>query len=159
MKRLQYLLPFPFLFLFISSFINSDSDQVSYPEGFRTWRHVKTTLVRNPKFEHVKGFDHIYANEKAIIGYNTGEFPDGSVIVFDVIEAIENNPDIIEGNRKFIDVMEKDSKKFAATGGWGFEEFNGDTQERVLTESTSKGCFNCHSTKKTDGYVFSKLRK
>jgi len=162
MKRFYYLLSLPSLFIFISSFISNDQPgAVSYPEGFRLWHHIKTGVVgpQNAAFEHVKGFHHIYANEKAMIGYNTGEFPEGSVIVFDVLEAIEKNSDLTESNRKFIDVMEKDSKKFEATGGWGYEEFTGDTRERIVNEPAIKGCFNCHASKKSEGFVFSKLRK
>jgi hypothetical protein len=48
--------------------------------------------------------------------------------------------------------MVKDSKKYAATGGWGFAQFkNGksDADEKLL-----KTCFPCHEPIKSRDYVF-----
>ena len=56
--------------------------------------------------------------------------------------------------RIFIGVMQRDSKEFIDTGGWGFEEFKGDTKERVFGEPKSS-CFPCHEAQKQAGYVFS----
>src|ERR1700750_136960 len=75
--------------LMASSLPHKNVDEVPYPEGFRKWSHVKTVLIQkgNPAFAHWGGFHHIYGNSKAIEGYKNGKFEDGSVIVFDVIEA------------------------------------------------------------------------
>jgi len=69
---------------------------------------------------------------------------------------VENNA-IVEGKRKIVGVMQKDSKKFAETGGWGFEGFKGDTKERVVKDPV-QSCFNCHASQKAQDYVFSKYR-
>jgi hypothetical protein len=51
------------------------------------------------------------------------------------------------------------SRRIAA-GGWGFEEFNGDSRtERALTDETRAACFACHLKQKDQDYVFSKLTK
>jgi hypothetical protein len=50
--------------------------------------------------------------------------------------------------------MQRDSKEFIDTGGWGFEEFKGETKERVVGEPKSS-CFPCHEAQKQTGYVFS----
>lgn len=134
--------------------------EVPYPEGFRTWAHVKTAVIgpNNPSFKFVGGFHHIYANEKAVEGYTTGIFPDGSIIVFDVIEALEENSDIKEGNRKVVDVMIKDSERYKSTGGWGYEEFRGESRtERNTNETIRTQCNTCHAKQKD--HVFSELRK
>ncbi|MCI0751225.1 MAG: cytochrome P460 family protein [Flammeovirgaceae bacterium] len=140
----------------------SDYGEVPYPEGYRHWAHVKTAIVghENP-FMRFRGMHHIYANDLAMKGYVSGKFPDGSVIVFDLLEIkTEPNTDIVEGERKFIDVMVKDSLRYDSTGGWGFEEFNKNslTERNILNLSKQK-CFNCHAKTKPTDFVFSAFRK
>src|ERR1044071_6835119 len=99
--------------------------EVPYPEGYRNWVHIKTALIgpESPAFIINGGYHHIYANPKAMEGYRTGIFPEGSIIVFDVLTNGENNGITEEDSRAHIDVMIKDSLKFPETGGWGYEEF------------------------------------
>ena len=107
-------------------------DEVPYPEGYRKWTHIKTGFVgpQNPNFKINGGFHHIYANEKAVEGYLSGKFPEGSMIVFDVLEGeMQQNSNIKEGKRRHVDVMAKDSTKYISTGGWGYEEFEGKAQQ------------------------------
>ena len=134
----------------------------AYPADYRKWTHVKSSLVgpQSPAFKKYGGFNHIYANNKAMEGYRTGHFPDGSVIVDDVLETREVSGATAEGSRRFIDVMSKDNEKYKETGGWGFEEFNGDSQtDRALTEQAKVTCYNCHAKQKDHDYVFTEYRK
>lgn len=135
-------------------------NEVPYPEGYRKWMHIKTSIVgpQNPTFKVNGGFHHIYANEKAMQGYLTGHFPEGAVIVTDALEAqVQQNSNMNEGKRRHLDVMIKDSIKYAATGGWGYEEFRGDSKtERNATVAVQIQCFNCHSSQKNQ--VFSTYR-
>jgi len=138
-----------------------DSSLVSYPEGYRTWTHVKSMVIQqgHPLHGSFGGIHHIYANSKALDTMSHGKgYPDESVIVFDLLEAKSENNAIVEGPRKVVGVMQKDSKKFAATGGWGFEGFKGNTKERAVTDPKS-ACFNCHTSRKDNDYVFSSYRK
>jgi len=138
------------------------NDAVPYPAGYRLWAHVRSALIgpKNPAFENSGGIHHIYANEKAMEGYRDGRFPDGSVLVADFLETRESEGVTIEGPRRRIDVMVKDSKRFAATGGWGFEQFRGDSQtDRLVTAETAATCFACHSKQKERDSVFSVFRK
>jgi hypothetical protein len=138
------------------------NDQVPYPAGYRLWAHVKSALIgpQNPAFENSGGLHHIYANEKAMDGYRAGRFPDGSVFVADFLETRENAGVTTEGPRRRIDVMVKDSKRYAATGGWGFEQFKGDSQtDRMVTAEIATKCFDCHSKQKERDSVFSEFRK
>jgi hypothetical protein len=136
---------------------------VDYPEGYRDWTHVKTTIIgpKSPGFARSGGFMHIYANKKALEGYASGVFPDGAVLVADFLEAVEQeNGSTKEDKRRFIDVMVKNQQKFDSTGGWGFEEFNKDTKtERNVGNKANKLCFGCHASQEQNDYVFSKLRK
>jgi hypothetical protein len=49
--------------------------------------------------------------------------------------------------------MVKDSKKYAATGGWGFAQFDKDGKPN-LTEAALKTCFPCHEPGKARDFVF-----
>ena len=145
----------------VSSFKPSATEEVPYPEGFRGWTHVKSALIEkgNPAFSHWGGFHHIYANEKAVEGYKTGKFPDGSVLVFDVVEAMSKDSLVWEGNRRLIDVMVRDADRFKTTGGWGYEEFAGDSKtDRKIGALATTACYNCHAQQKVNDNVFSKLR-
>jgi hypothetical protein len=150
-----------FAIIAASSFTHSPSEEVPYPEGFRSWTHVKSALIEkgNPAFSHWGGFHHIYGNTKAIEGYKTGKFPDGSVLVFDVLEGVSKDSLVLEGNRKLIDVMVRDADRFKSTGGWGYEEFGGDSKtERRIGALAVTACYNCHAQQKNNDNVFSKLR-
>ncbi len=59
-----------------------------------------------------------------MIGYKTGKFPNGSIIVSDVIHANEDSLSTKEGERVHIDVMMRDSLKYNDFGGWRFETFD-----------------------------------
>jgi hypothetical protein len=63
----------------------------------------------------------------------------------------------IEGPRRQIDVMVRDSKRFDTTGGWGFERFAGDSTEISATPSRYQ-CFGCHDSLKKESLVLSTYR-
>lgn len=162
--KFQFFVLLMILALVFVSFKKESKQQtdeiVPYPEGYRDWTHVKTYIVgpKSPAFKFIGGFNHVYANEKAMVGYKTGRFPNGSVIVSDVIEAKEDSVDIREGTRHHLDVMVRDSIKYRDAGGWRFEEFQGDSPTiRLLNLQSRTVCSNCH-TKQKD-MVFSVYRK
>ena len=137
------------------------SEQVGYPEGYRSWTHVKSTMVgpTNKNFATLGGFQHIYANEAAMTGYRTRNFPEGSVIAFDWLELTESNGAFAEGPRRQLDVMVKDSKRFASTGGWGFQRFVKDSKTERASTPSPQDCFGCHDRLKKDGLVLSSFRQ
>ena len=135
--------------------------QVPYPQGYRDWHHVKSMVIEegHPLFDAFGGIHHLYANEKAMEGYRGKTFPDGSVIIFDLLEANRDGNAISEGERKVVGVMHKNSTKFNATGGWGFEGFGaGDPAKRVVGGNAASACFACHQPQKAQDYTFSRLR-
>jgi hypothetical protein len=52
-----------------------------------------------------------------------------------------------------IQLMIKDSKKYAANGGWGFAQFN---DGRLADEAVQKTCFACHAPAKEQDFVFTR---
>ena len=137
-------------------------DQVPFPMEFRRWAHVKSVLVgpQSAAFATEGGIHHIYANEKAVQGYETGKFPDGSVIVYDLLETREIAGNIIEGPTRRIDVMVKQGELYRTTGGWKFMRFpGGDPTDGKLTAERQAGCAACHAKRKDHDFVFSEFRK
>lgn len=132
---------------------------VQYPDNFRRWVHVGTGVILpgGPLPESEQGMHHIFANQKAIDGYSSGDFADGSVIVYELREAQQKGGVIFEGERRRVDVMIKDSHLYSSTGGWRFERFLGNDQLQDAVRDTGTSCFECHSNAKAHGFVFSQL--
>ncbi len=161
MKTFCLILTLIVLVLFASLTLAQEKIRVPYPSGYRDWPHVKTMLIfdqKHPLFNPFGGIHHIYVNKKGLEAYKKGgPFPDGTVIVFDLLEANIDQGAYVEGPRKFIGVMQKDSKKFKETGGWGFDAFEKDTKNSFVKDG-GKGCYDCHLGQKEKDYVFSKYR-
>jgi hypothetical protein len=136
---------------------------VPYPEGFQEWTHVGS--VTTEPTEKTKEWlphgiiRHIYANAKAMEGLRTGHYPEGAMFVadwFPLKAKYAGNLD--EDARDRTDVMIKDAR-FAATGGWGYDQFKGDSKEiRKIAGAAPNSCFECHTKVQARDYVFSKLR-
>lgn len=134
---------------------------VPYPDNFRQWQHVKSMVIEpgHALYASFGGIHHLYANPKAMEGYRSGQFPDGAVIVLDLLEAKPADHAVTEGSRKLIGVMHRDAKKYAATGGWGFEGFAGDSKtQRAVGDKAATACFACHQAKQQQEFVFSSYR-
>ena len=135
--------------------------KVAYPEGYRQWTHLKSMVIQkgHPLENPFKGIHHVYANPKAEKGLKSGKYANGSVFAFDLLEAQDAGSALVEGPRKLVGVMKKDSKRFAATGGWGFEGFAGDSTTKRLVTDGGVGCYQCHTSQEKKDFVFSTYRK
>jgi hypothetical protein len=160
MKKITGLLLLTILSILVTSFRAAllPDDDIQYPTGYRNWMHIKSGIV-GPEHQNVlyRGFNHVYANDKAVKGYQSGFFPHGSMIVFDVVEAIPKDNYIAEGKRRHMDVMVRDTIRFVSTGGWGYAQFESDDSPRMLTTDQKTNCYTCH-LKQAD-HVFTELRK
>jgi hypothetical protein len=61
-----------------------------------------------------------------------------------------------EGSRVLTAVMVKDSRRYAATGGWGFGNFDEGSKANTLDAKAQQSCYQCHIARKENGYVFSR---
>jgi hypothetical protein len=148
------------ILLAFSNISHAALNNIKFPEGYRNWVHIKSMIIEpghaleNP----FQGIHHIYANPKALKGFKSGNFKNGSIIVFDLLKYNSADKTIQEGERKLIGIMNKDSTKFASTGGWGFEGFAGNSKTERLVSDGGKSCFECHASQKDNDYVYSKYR-
>lgn len=136
------------------------ADPVPYPDGYRDWRHVKSMVILpgHPLADPFAGLHHVYANDEAGEGLQSGAYTDGAVFVFDLFAAESADEAIVEGPRKLIGVMRRDAERYAATGGWGFEGFAAGDPGKRLTADSGASCFACHEQAAGTAFVFTRPR-
>lgn len=110
-----------------------------------------------PLPETEQGMHHVFGNPKAVDSYSSGDFADGSIIVYELREAQQKDGVIFEGERRRVDVMIKDARLYSSTGGWRFERFSGNDQTQNAVNDSGKACFECHLKAKSHGFVFTQL--
>ena len=134
---------------------------VPFPAEYRNWAVARSQVVgqESKNFAANGGFHHYYANEKAMEGFRTGHFPDGSVVVDERLEVRQEAGTTFEGPRKSVAVMEKDVTRYQSTGGWGFDVFAGENRTERAPAAVRAACFSCHNQRKDHDLVFSEFRK
>ncbi|MDH5180401.1 MAG: cytochrome P460 family protein [Gammaproteobacteria bacterium] len=147
-------------FVFVIAQPACADDKIAFPDGYRHWSHVKSlTLYEGHALANpFKGIHHIYANPAAVKGLQNSHYPDGAVLVFDLLEYITAGEAGAEGKRILRGVMVRDKQRFANTGGWGFEAWQGDSKTKRLTDDKGVSCYACHTSQKQHDFVFSKWR-
>jgi hypothetical protein len=154
---------FGVFFMFAFGMTAAEEAEVPFPDGYRSWQHVKSVVVgpdhRSYASEGGKIFQ-FYANAQAVEGYRAGKFPNGSVVVRETLRTIagegESKGILNEGERSGLDVMRKDDRLYKETGGWGFEIFDSKNSGR-LAEKDRAQCYACHSKQKDHDLVFTTL--
>ena len=137
---------------------------VKIPAGYRDWKLIAVNqLLIEGKADQLRAQ---LANDIAIKAFKDGKlpFPDGSIIAAIHWNRVpsESNNKVLAGpfpgaqsfvvqSRMNVQFMVKDSKKYAASGGWGFADFTGEKPgDKALHET----CFPCHIPAKDHDYVF-----
>jgi hypothetical protein len=138
----------------------STEDGLKIPADFQHGYLANSMLVtKEPnKTGLITGVHHIYVNPAGFDRLKRGgstPYPDGTVFVDDVREFSVDDGAYQEGVRKFVTVMVKDSKKYASTGGWGFQAWAGGEPAKPIVDDSVKKCFTCHVPEKANDYVFS----
>ena len=125
------------------------------PPGYRDWRLISVAHEE----ANLNSFAAILGNDVAIKAYREGKlpYPDGTIIAalhYSHVASDENNKvfgqvqSFVPGPPTNTQFMIKDSKKYAATGGWGFGHFNKDGTPG--TDAQLKTCFPCHAKASRD---------
>lgn len=131
------------------------------PSGYRDWRLVSVAHEEG----NLNDIRAILGNDGAIKAYrdNKFPFPEGAIIgriAWRHVPSEENNKvfgraqSFVPGEAPpwYLQFMVKDSKKYAATGGWGYAQF--DKDGKAGPESDLKKCFPCHQAVKDRDFVF-----
>ena len=140
---------------------------IRIPPGYRDWRLISVNHLAGGNLKQVRAQ---LGNDIAIKAFREGilPFPDGTIIAalhWTEISSDENNKVLAIGfpgadlqssvaqSAENVQFMVKDSKKYAATGGWGFADFkNGKPGDEALHNT----CFPCHQPAKDRDYVFTR---
>ncbi|QNK02123.1 cytochrome P460 family protein [Dyella telluris] len=128
---------------------------VTLPQGYRQWELIAPALEDAPLNE----LRAVVGNAVAVDAYHRDSqpFPDGTVLVklaWKRQPSAEFASATVPGAATTVQVMVKDSRKYAATGGWGFGRFvNGQPAD----EAQHRTCFACHEARaKGHDYVFTR---
>ncbi len=133
---------------------------IRMPTGFQHGYLVNSLpITKEPnKIGLITGNHLIYLNRIGLARLQRGgatAYPDGTIFVDDVRDLVAEDGFYREGARKFVTAMIKDSKRYGATGGWGFQAWPaGDPTKPIVTDAV-KQCFFCHTPNKAQDYVFS----
>lgn len=129
---------------------------VTIPSGYRSWELIAPAQEAPPLDE----LRVVLGNPVAVQAYRDGTlpFPDGAVLAklaWKHVPSPEFEPASIPGAATTVQFMVKDSRKYAATGGWGFGRFiNG----KPADEAQHRTCFACHQARVKDhDRVFTRL--
>lgn len=133
------------------------------PTGYRDWRLVSVAHEEGS----LNDIRAILGNDAAIDAYRDGKlpFPEGAIIgriAWRHVPSEENNKvfgraqSFVPGEAPpwYLQFMVKDSKKYAATGGWGYAQF--DKDGKPGPEADLKKCFPCHEAIKARDFVFTR---
>jgi len=156
--RKVHLFPATLAVLAMTSIAAEPADDIRPPSGYRHWFHVNTMIVdkSSPLFETLGGMHNVYVNSVGEAALKKGgPYPDRTMFATDLHEFSVSDGSYVEGNRKGVAVMVKDAKKYASTGGWGFQFFAGGDPKKPFVTDAAKQCFECHQPKKDQDYVYS----
>jgi hypothetical protein len=143
---------------------------IKIPPGYRDWRVISVNHLAGGSVKQLRAQ---LGNDIAIKAYREGTlpFPDGAIIA-----ALHWNETLSEENNKVlatgfpgaglqsfvagpavnVQFMVKDSKKYAATGGWGYADF---TNGKPGNEALHQTCYPCHQPAKDHDYVFTRYAR
>jgi hypothetical protein len=140
---------------------------IKIPEGYRNWQLISVNHLTGSSLKQVRAQ---LGNDIAIKAFREGKipFPDGAIIA--ALHWVESPSDennkilglgfpgaglqsFVAGPAANVQFMVKDSKKYGATGGWGFADF---TNGKPGNEALHRTCFACHEPAKDRDYVFTR---
>ena len=174
MKRITFLLVIVAILVGVSAFTATMSHQVTaqeaapifvkqIPAGYRDWKVVSVAHEAG----ELNDIRAVLGNDIAIKAYRDGKlpFPEGAIvgrIAWSYVPSEENNKvfgrdqSFVAGSptNAYLQFMVKDSKKYAATGGWGYSSF--DQEGKPTDEAAMKSCFPCHQKVTDRDFIFSK---
>ena len=133
------------------------------PAGYRDWKLISVAHEE----ANLNSFAAVLGNDVALKAFRDGTlpFPDGAIIAslhYRFVPSDENNrafgqaQSYVAGDPTNVQFMVKDSKTYAATGGWGFGHFAPDGTPAADTVLNT--CSPCHAKAARDS-VFTRYAR
>ena len=121
---------------------------VSLPQGYRQRELIAPALEDAPLDE----LRAVVGNRLAVDAYRSGKlpFPDGSVLVKLAWKRQRSTAfasATVPGAPTTVQVMVKDSARYASSGGWGYGRF---IDGRPADEAQHKTCYACHQARTSE---------
>ncbi|MHB8909428.1 MAG: cytochrome P460 family protein [Syntrophales bacterium] len=138
---------------------------ISFSEirGYETWQFIAPSYrTDNNELRVILGNSAMIDSYKAGVPGNGKPFSEGSIIVKigwserkSPVFPAAHEPDIL----KRVEFIMKDSKRFPATGGWGYARFVYDAKSATYMpygkdDSFAQECFQCHTLVKDKDFIF-----
>jgi hypothetical protein len=132
--------------------------------GYESWQNVAPSVTED-------GIKSILANPVMIKAYKDGipgngkPFPDGAMIVKIEWKKKKNtdSPYSVEvpDTLKSVAFIEKDTKRFPDSSGWGYAQFSYDAASGTFKpfgsdRSFAAKCYKCHTIVKATDYIFTR---
>jgi hypothetical protein len=131
---------------------------IKIPAGYRDWKLISVAHEAG----NLNDLRAVLGNDVAIKAYRDGKrpFPDGAIIarlawIYTISD--ENNKvfgrdqSFVAGAPTNVQFMVKDSKRYAAAGGWGFAQFK---DGQPADAAVGRTCFACHEPVEDRDFVF-----
>jgi hypothetical protein len=130
------------------------------PQGYRDWSWISSAHEAG----NLNSLGALLGNDVAFKAFREGKlpYPDGTILAalhYRYVPSDENNKifgqaqSFVPGAPTNIQFMVKDSRKYAATGGWGFGHF---ADGKAGAPAFMKSCFPCHEKAKATDFVFTR---
>ena len=133
------------------------------PHGYRDWKVV----TASHEADDLNDIRAVLGNDIAIKAYRENKlpFPEGAIIgriAWSYVPSEEFNKtfgkeqSFVAGppTEAYLQFMVKDSKKYGATGGWGYSSF--DQNLKPTDAKLMQSCFPCHQAVKDRDFIFSR---
>ncbi len=137
--------------------IQVSANNIKYPKGLTHWRVIGTSIRNDNNTQRV-----ILGNSIAIKAARTNSakttWPEGAILAKlvwknDTLETWKAAT--VPGDFVHAEIMVKNTKKYATTGGWGFARWTSlDLKPHSQDSSAAEACFACHQAAKDSEYVF-----
>ena len=174
MKRITALLVAVTTLVGVVTFLASTSRQTTaqeatplfvteIPPGYRDWKVVSVAHEEGD----LNDIRAVLGNDVAINAYRGGTlpFPEGAIvgrIAWAYVSSEEHNQvfgrpqSFVAGapTASYLQFMVKDSQKYAATGGWGYAQF--DQEGTPGPASDMQQCFPCHQAINARDFLFTR---
>ncbi len=128
--------------------------KLEFPENFREWIFLSAgrgmTYGPSANPDGPPQFDNVFVNPAAYRAFMTsGRWPEQSIFVLEIRKAKSegsiNKGGQFQGDTTAVEVLVKDSKRFADTRGWGFFEYDAEGRGPVAKLPKTATCYGCHA--------------
>jgi hypothetical protein len=131
---------------------------IPFPPGYKDWKVIAVSQRSDSNTMRV-----IVGNDVAVAAARAGRtnpWPEGAVIGKVVWKLAKDPlwaPATVPGELVHVEFMERDAKRFAGTGNWGYSRWRGASlQPHGKDAGFAQECFACHGVAQGQDYVFTK---